>query len=525
VSQAVILAGGKGTRLAEVLKGRPKPLVDVDGKPLLQRQIEHLIGHGIDDIVILVNHAADQIHAFIAEHDSFGIRIHLVDDGEPRGTAGAVLACLDLLAEHFLVVYGDTLFNIDVTRFLASHEESGAEASLFLHPNDHPEDSDLVELDDRGWVHVFHPYPHKGEAPLANLVNAAFYAINRNALERWRSFAVPADFGKNLFPAMLAAGQHLRGYVSFEYIKDLGTPKRLAKVEGHLRSGVVARANLSHPQKAVFLDRDGTLNQSRGFIRAFSQIELIPGAGEAVRLLNEHEFRAVVITNQPVIARGECSLDDLRLIHARLDGLLGQKGAFLDGLFFCPHHPDSGFPGEVKELKIACNCRKPKTGLVERAVEALNINLSQSWFVGDTTLDIATARAADIRSVLVRTGEGGQDRKHAVEPDFVRDDIMSAVELIVRDYDRIFAQVMPVLNAAATGDTVVISGGNAEDRILARDVLLCELRHREASSPWTAQDVAEPQRGDELHFVLDNGSFVGDMGHSHHVRLAMPIGA
>ena len=302
--QAIILAGGKGTRLASRLNGKPKPLVDVDGTPLLRRQIEALVQSGCDDIVLLVNHAADQIEAFVAQLD-LPVKVTLIDDGDPRGTAGATLACLDRLHDRFIVVYGDTLFDLDIAHMLADHARSGAQATLLLHPNDHPADSDLVEIDEAGWVRAFHSYPHPPGAWLRNLVNAAFYVVDRSLLEPWVGRMQAGDFAKDLFPALVAEGARIRGYVSFEYIKDIGTPARLDKAENHLRSGVVARARRCTPQRAVFLDRDGTLNHLRGHLSRAEDLELIEGAGEAVRRLNEAEYRVVLITNQPVLARGE----------------------------------------------------------------------------------------------------------------------------------------------------------------------------------------------------------------------------
>ena len=430
--QAVVLAGGKGTRLAERLGGLPKALVDVDGIPLLERQILALKRYGIDHIVVLVSHGAEKIAAFCAARQDFGLRkLTLLEDGEPRGTAGAVLASLDHLEPTFLVVYGDTLFNIDIKRFLTGHAQSQADATLFLHPNDHPHDSDLVELANDGSIVRLHSKPHAPGAILPNLVNAAFYAIERKSLEMFREFPAPADFGADLFPAMLAAQKRLKGYASFEYIKDLGTPKRLDKVIDHLRRGVVARATLAEPQACVFVDRDGTLNELRGFIAQHEDLVLLPGAAEAVRRLNDGEYRIAVVTNQPVIARGECSLDDMRAIHAKLDMQLAEHGAFVDRLYFCPHHPHAGYPGEVQELKVACNCRKPKTGMILQAVDALNAELARSWMVGDTTSDVLAARNAGLRSILVQTGEAGRDGKYDIKPDVIVDDLSAAVAVIL----------------------------------------------------------------------------------------------
>ncbi len=427
--QAVILAGGKGTRLASRLNGLPKPLVSVGGVPLLQRQLVHLAGQGVAEAVVLVNHEAAQVASFLAGRD-FGCRTVLIDDGEPRGTAGAVLACLDRLEPRFLVVYGDTLFDLDIASMLVAHRSAGAAATLLLHPNDHPADSDLVEVDEAGRILAFHRYPHPPDRYLGNLVNAAFYVVERALLDRYRQMPVPADFAGDLFPRAVRDGHLLHGYRSFEYIKDLGTPSRLDKVERHLASGVVARARRTEAQRAVFVDRDGTLNELRDYVRRPADLVLLPGVVAGLRRLNEAERRVVVITNQPVLARGECTFEEMRRIHAKLDIELGREGVYVDALYLCPHHPDQGFAGEIAALKMECDCRKPKPGLILRACAEMNIDRSRSFFVGDSGRDMRAAREAGVRSVLVRTGEGSRDGQSA-SADFVTENFEAAVDLIL----------------------------------------------------------------------------------------------
>lgn len=486
--QAVILAGGKGKRLAERLAGRPKPLIDVDGLPLLRRQIEALMAQGVARFVVLVNHAADQIVDFIAAHDGFGAQVSIVDDGEPRGTSGAVLACLDQLEDEFLVVYGDTLFDIDVDRFLRAHRRSAAAATLFLHPNDHPQDSDLVEVDDAGRITAFHPYPHPDGAARRNLVNAAFYVMTRQPLTTWRDFPPPSDFGRDLFPAMLAGGVHLQGYESFEYIKDLGTTARLERVEAHLRSGRVARASRRTAQRCVFFDRDGTLNRLRDQVRSPEDLDLLPGAAEAVRRANELEYRAVLVTNQPVVARGECTLAGLRAIHDKLETELGRSGAYLDGLYVCPHHPDAGFARERADLKFACDCRKPETGLFRRAARDFNADLAASWVVGDSTADLLAARRLGVRSILVATGEGGRDGKHAAAPDFTAEDVGEALEFIATGYPGLAGLVRPLVETVRAGDLVLIGGLARSGKSTLAAVLAAELRAAGRSAQALALD-------------------------------------
>ena len=144
---------------------------------------------------------------------------------------------------------------------------------------------------------------------------------------------------------------------------------------------------------------------------------------EAVRKINNSEYLAIVVTNQPVIARGEVTIESLKLIHNKMETLLGKEGAYIDAIYYCPHHPDNGFEGEITELKIECNCRKPKPGLLIRAAEDFNIDLSNSWMIGDEERDIKAGKAAGCRTVLINTGNYGQDETAST--------LFEAVKLII----------------------------------------------------------------------------------------------
>ena len=433
MKQLVILAGGKGTRLKDRLGDLPKPMIPIAGKPLLEHQIELARAHGFTDVLLFVHYRADLIQEHLGDGSRLGLRLKYIVETEPLGTAGATLAGFDQLADRFAMMYGDTMVNIDLTRLWNAHESSGADATLFLHPNNHPLDSDLVEMDAADWVTAFHNRPHSTEKFFQNLVNAGLYVFEKRALQPWRENKQPMDFGKDLFPAMLRRGAKLLGYNSPEFIKDIGTPARYDWVCGQYDAGIIQRSTLAVKQPAVFLDRDGTLVKevSAQGLRHIDELELLPGVAEAVHELNHAGLRAVLVTNQPVIAKGFITEADLQLIHNKLETLLGREHAFLDRIYFCPHHPEKGFPGERAELKINCDCRKPGPGMLLQAQRDLNIDFAQSWMIGDTTIDVQTARHAGVKSILVRTGHGGGDAKHAVEPDFTCDNLLEAVRRIV----------------------------------------------------------------------------------------------
>jgi len=430
--QAVILAGGKGTRLKEVSGGLPKPMVHIMGRPLLQYLIEQCVAFDIVDIKLLVSYKKEAIEDYFGDGSQYGASIQYIVENIPRGTAGALIDALPELDEQFLVVYGDTFFDIDLGAFWEFHQNNAGDASIFLHPNDHPHDSDLVEVDPNFLVQKIHPYPHDSQWR-QNLVNAAMYMINKSALKGIDFILDRPDIAKDLFPLMLESGKKLYGYISTEYIKDMGMPKRLSKVERDIDSGKVKSLKKQTPKMAIFIDRDGTINQEVNHLSSQDQFELLDGVGEAICQINAVGILAVIVTNQPVIARGELEESELKVIHNKMDTLLGRQGAYIDRLYYCPHHADSGFDGEIEALKFDCNCRKPKIGMFTQAEKDLNIILEKSWVVGDSTRDILAAQNAGMKSILVETGHAGKDCSFEVNPDFIAKDLNEAVKLILKE--------------------------------------------------------------------------------------------
>ena len=240
------------------------------------------------------------------------------------------------------------------------------------------------------------------------------------------------DFTKNIMSRLIANGGRVLAYRSSEYVKDIGTPARLQRAEADWQAGQISLQNSGQGQPAVFLDRDGTLCVEKGHLRTLEELELLPGVGATLRALRQAGFRLVVLTNQPVIARGEATERDVAAVHRKLEWELGKEGAYLDAIYVCPHHPDRGFPGERIELKTHCECRKPGTKMVEQACRDLGIDAAHSWMIGDRSGDIEMAGRAGLRSVLVRTGAAGRDGKFSAAPDHVADDLSSAAAVILQ---------------------------------------------------------------------------------------------
>lgn len=397
--QAVIMAGGFGKRMEALYSDIPKPMIKVCGKPVLERQIENLRQFGITDIIIVVHHLADKIIGCFADGSDFGVNITYYNETVPLGTAGALFKIKDRLQECFLLINGDLIFDINFSALLDFHKEKNALATLFVHPNTHPGDSELVAAgrDGRvtGWV--------KNDGELKrNCVNAGIHVLSKKLLEGAEP-PFPVDLRGGLICSFIPGGR-VFAYRCAEYVRDMGTPERLEQVTADLESGLVGARRSDKKQRAVFLDRDGTINKYKGYITSPKQIDLYKGAAQAVRRINESGYLAIVITNQPQISMGMITFEQLDEIHARLEALLAEEGAYLDDIYFCPHHPDSGFQGEVKELKIKCGCRKPASGMLRAAAEKYNIDLTKSFMVGDSGKDALAGKDCGCQSAYLLCG-------------------------------------------------------------------------------------------------------------------------
>lgn len=408
----VIMAGGKGTRIASVRSDLPKPMIPVCGKPILEWQIENLKANGLTDIILVIGHLGKVIKDYFGDGSRWDVTISYFIETQPLGTAGALFRMPEL-QEDFLLMSGDVMLDVDFHRFINFHKEHQALASLTVHPNNHPFDSSLIVTEilpaSNGGMPIHTnrvvKWMNKEDERLyyRNIVNAGIEMISPRLLEEARA-KLPSldkvDLDRDVLKPAIESGK-IYAYETSEYIKDMGTPERLIEVENDLLSGKIAAHNLSVKQKAVFLDRDGTINETNGFLTDINDFELIEGAAEAIKQINKSGYLAVVVTNQPVIARGECSFEQLQEIHNKMETFLGREGAFIDGLFLCPHHTDRGFEGERIEYKIDCECRKPKAGLFVQAQKALNIDLSQSYMVGDSAIDIKAAENAGCKKAFL----------------------------------------------------------------------------------------------------------------------------
>ena len=405
--KTVIMAGGKGTRISSVARDIPKPMIKIDVVPVLEREIECLKAQGLTDIIITVSHLGQIIIDYFGDGSKvspatgkpFGVNIEYYFEEQPLGNAGALFKIKNKLTDDFLLLNADAVFDIDFIRFINYHKEKGGLVTLFTHPNGHPYDSGLIISDSNGSVLKWLAKEDERPEYYKNRVNAGLHVVSKKILNI-NIDAPKIDLDRQLLKPLAGTGK-MFVYDSPEYVKDMGTPDRYESVCRDFARGTVKAKNLINKQKAIFLDRDGTINEYVGFLRSPDEFRLLDGVTDAIKKINSSGYLAIVITNQPVIARGEVTFAGLEEIHNKMETLLGRDGAYLDAIYFCPHHPHKGYAGEIPELKFDCDCRKPKAGMIFKAASDFNIDLSASWMIGDGENDVLCGINAGCKTAII----------------------------------------------------------------------------------------------------------------------------
>ncbi len=414
--KAVIMAGGRGSRISNIFSDIPKPLIKIGDEAVIEYGIKSLKSQGFADFIITTSYMADRIIEYLGDGRNYGVNIEYYIEEEPLGNAGALFKIKDKLTEDFLLLNADSIFNIDMRRFIAYHNRKGGDATILTHPNSHPYDSGLVISNKEGCVEQWLTKEDSRPEWYKNRVNAGIHILKKRLIENIHAevffdnssnLIKKVDLDRNILKPLAGTGR-LYCYDSPEYVKDMGTPERFESVKKDLKCGLVESKSFCRKQKAIFLDRDGTINKYVGFLRNIEQFELIEGTADAIKKINESGYLAIVVTNQPVIARGEVTENYLEEIHKKMETLLGKNGAYVDAIYYCPHHPDKGYEGEITSLKIKCSCRKPQPGMLMQASQDYNIDLKSSWMVGDSENDILAGISVGCKTALIGNRECGQ---------------------------------------------------------------------------------------------------------------------
>lgn len=377
---ALILAGGRGTRSSD--PGTPKVCVPIGGKPLLQHHFDCLAQSQIRKVIVAAGFMAGEVLRCLEQIDKHAIDIEVVIEANPSGTVNAIKNSVTSRiwgeTTELLVISGDVLTSFNVDEFSNDWRRSAKSVAVVVHPSTHSSDSDSVFRRFDGSIYAAPKGCRHSHIP--NMSSTGVFAVRKQALT---NFGSCLDFGSDLVP--MAANQNdLFTYVSSHYFKDTGTPPRLEGARSDYSSGVFHRRGSLAARRAIFLDRDGVINPEFLSAAGPARYVLENGVAEAIARVNKSGVPVFVVTNQPAIAKGFITESEHEATRAKMDQLLSDAEAFVDDYEYCPHHPDSGFHGEIASLKTFCECRKPSTGMIERLSQRHTIKVNESILIGDS---------------------------------------------------------------------------------------------------------------------------------------------
>jgi D-glycero-alpha-D-manno-heptose 1-phosphate guanylyltransferase len=415
---AFVLAGGFGTRLRAAVPDQQKVVAPVGGRPVLTRILDQLARAGVGRAVLGVGYLADQVRDLLGQAYD-GMALAYSEEPEPLGTAGALRHARGLLdGDPVLVLNGDSYVEANHAAFLAWHRARRAAASLLLARVPDPARYGTVEADPSGRVTAFREKATgtSGGPAAAAWISAGVYLLGRAVIDELPA-RVPLSLERDVFPTLVGAG--LSAYRGGGRFIDIGTPESYTEAQDFFAPAPRAEASRPATRPFILLDRDGTLIEERHYLSDPGGVALLPGVVDGLRALRAEGFALVVATNQAGVGRGLFSEEQVAAVHARLSELLAARGAGLDGIFYCPHHPEAG-----------CDCRKPATGLARQAAVALGPGASPVAVVGDKRCDIDLARALGVPGILVTTGYGASELAAAAEPDYVVDSLIDVAAVL-----------------------------------------------------------------------------------------------
>ena len=395
---AVLACGGLGTRLNKITGNVPKPLYEINGKSTLERSIEQLCENLIEKIFITISYKSYIFENFIKEiKKKYDIEIILFIEDRPLGECGALWHLKEELSHDFIFINGDLIFSMDLEKLFYFHTRLSSNITLVSHTCIHPEDSDLLAASNGSQVdNIFLKDSKINFNNNAYLGNSGIYVINKKILD-----ILPApstDKIKSIFHYIVKNAFDLKikmySYNSTEYIKDMGTPKRLKAVENDLSKNIVFRQNYKNQQKVLFIDRDNTLIKCKigDYILNKEFIIYLDENINKISLLAKKYNFVCLVTNQPSISMGKLTLPELDLINSKIVNYCLLKSLRIDVITFCPHHPHSGFLNEIPILKKDCFCRKPNPGMLLEQAFFRNIDLKNSLMIGDSENDLLAAK-------------------------------------------------------------------------------------------------------------------------------------
>lgn len=375
-TQAVILAGGRGERMRPLTDIRPKPMIDVHGKPFLEHQILLLRDQGFRKILLLLGYLPEVVKDHFGDGSRFGVQIEYSVTAVEDLTGRRVKAAEAKLDDCFMLVYCDNYWPLPMDKMWKRYQEAGVPMMVTVYKNEDNYTKSVLKVDEAGFITV---YDKKKKTPDLQGTEISFAIMRKSLVEQLPQGNISLE--ETLFPPLIAK-RELAAFVTNHRYYSVGDTFRLPITEQFL-----AR------RPAIILDRDGVMNEKAPraqYIRNWSEWKWLPGVKDCLRQLNEAGFKIIIVSNQAGINRGAMTHADLADIHMKMVKEVEQSGGRIDAIYYCPHDWEEG-----------CSCRKPKPGMLFSAQHDFNLDLSRTLFIGDDERDAQAAEAAGCLPALV----------------------------------------------------------------------------------------------------------------------------
>lgn len=380
IRQAVILAGGQGTRLRPFTLTTPKPMIPINNVPFLAYLINLLKKNDVKDVIILVGYLHEQIENYFGDGKKFGTSIRYSYSSIDSDTGTRIKNALPLLQKKFLLLYGDNYWPLQLDILTSFYNEIGAKNLVTVYSNfDNATKSNILVGND-GRVKI---YDKTRTEKNLNGVDIGFFILNKSIFTRLpkKNFS----FEKVIIPRLIKEKQ-MSGYLTNHKYYGLSNPERIPMIEKFFK-----------PKKVIMLDRDGVINERPSkaeYVKNWSEFKFLPGAIDALKLLTKKGYEIIIISNQAGIRRGAMTEEDLKQINDKFLQVCKKEGINITGIYYCPHNWDDG-----------CFCRKPKPGMLFKAAAEHSFDLTKTIFIGDDERDEQTGQAANCKAILLQPGQ------------------------------------------------------------------------------------------------------------------------
>lgn len=377
IRQAVILAGGLGTRMGSLTQTLPKPMIPVHGKPFLEYIIELLKKNGIEEVIILTGYLHEKIENYFKDGREFGLRIKYSFSPVEDETGTRIRKSKELLQDKFLLLYADNYWPLDLKKLSDFYKKVGTPALVTVYRNVDKYTKNNIFVGDKGLLEL---YDKTRQAPKLNGVDIGFFILKKNILKNFpkENFS----FEKIVLPRLISEKQ-LAGFLTYHKYYGLSNLERIPVIEEFFK-----------PKKVILLDRDGVINKKPGkaeYVKNWDEFEFLPGAIEGLKLLTKKKYEIFIVSNQAGIGRGMMTEENLKETHGKFLEICKKEGIDIKETYYCPHDWDDG-----------CFCRKPKPCMLFKAAADHNFDLTRAIFIGDDERDVQAGQSAGCKTILIQ---------------------------------------------------------------------------------------------------------------------------